>query len=105
MFYGDWRTFGVSLNITEAKNNQCFHLRTRGKVQNVWCLVQVLGARLAAFTQWRLLIAGLGVAPGANVESSQQNKGNLSPIVLFNCFHFLGHILDLYKGKTQLFQD
>lgn len=29
---------------------------------------------------------GQGCGPGANVEFSHQNKGNLFPLVLFNCF-------------------
>lgn len=85
------------------KKKISFHQSTREKVQNVWCLVQVLGAGLAAFTLLKFLIAGCG--PWANVEFSPQNKGNLFPIVLFNCFHFLGQIFGLYKGKTQLFLD
>ena len=71
------------------------------------CLVSGSGARgsLGRLYSVETPDSGAGCGPGANVESSQQNKGNLFPIVLFNCFHFLGHILDLYKGKTQLFQD
>ena len=51
---------GVSLDITEANKNNCFHRTAREKVQNVWYLVPVLGAGLAAFALLRFLIAGCG---------------------------------------------
>lgn len=52
---------------------------------------------------------GQGCGPGANVESSWQNKGNLFPIVSFNLLLFVvfysGYILGLSEGKSQLFLD